>query len=357
MRSLLAAIIIVALPAPSSGIEVIVVGPGRKPVANARVYVIDSTSEKQSSGETNDQGKLKLSDLVCDSVTVLCAHSDYAAFLKRKHATKSPLRIELKQATDVGATIINTDDGEIPGLSGQLRLIIDKRDRLFAYSSEFTLNDGREQLQHIKLGRPMRAKDADGNRAELKVLAVNGQHALVEYRKGSPEIKVNDGEVLVTDVSGKPIADAQVYLIHPTRKTHIKAVTDNRGIAAFDEEVGGDSVTVFCAHPSFQAYREVGHSLTRPLQIELVAQQQIGSLIVDGAGHVPGLEGRLNPILDNLNRLYMYADNISLNGGQQQPVKFRLGVPIAAIDAKGNPFQLVVIDIIGKTSLLEFQAR
>jgi hypothetical protein len=53
----------------------------------------------------------------------------------------------------------------------------------------------------------------------------------------------------------------------------------------------------------------------------------------------------------------MYADNISLNNGTQQPVHFQLGSPLKAEDRDANCFDLTVIDIIGKTALIEFHKR
>ena len=100
------------------------------------------------------------------------------------------------------------------------------------------------------------------------------------------------------------------------------------------------------------------HSPDKPLAIELRTQKATGSVVcADGTGYVPGLIGRLNPILDTSNRLYMYADNIALDGGLQQPVRFSLKKRIRAEDRDGNRFDLKVVDIVGKTSLIEFTRK
>lgn len=55
-----------------------------------------------------------------------------------------------------------------------------------------------------------------------------------------------------------------------------------------------------------------------------------------GTGYIPGLKGRLNPILDSSNRTYLYADNIAIDGGKGQPVGFNVNVPFELEDADGT---------------------
>ena len=60
------------------------------------------------------------------------------------------------------------------------------------------------------------------------------------------------------------------------------------------------------------------------------------SFFPEATGHVPGLEGRLNPILDTSDRTYLYASNIAINEGEQQPVHFVLGEELRLTDAEGK---------------------
>lgn len=71
-------------------------------------------------------------------------------------------------------------------------------------------------------------------------------------------------------------------------------------------------------------------------------------------GHIPGLEGRLNPILDTSNRMYLYADNIAVNGGVQRPASFEVDVPFELEDSNGVVMQVRVLHIQGRTSLLQY---
>ena len=76
----------------------------------------------------------------------------------------------------------------------------------------------------------------------------------------------------------------------------------------------------------------------------------------DQTGFVPGLEGRINPILDTSNRTRMYATNVAIDGGKQQPAAFTVGgKPLNLVDAEGNERAVRVIAIAGQSSLLEYR--
>jgi len=63
----------------------------------------------------------------------------------------------------------------------------------------------------------------------------------------------------------------------------------------------------------------------------------------------------LNPILDTHGRTYIYADNVAVNQGQQQPVHFALGEPLDMVDSDGNRLEVVVVDIVGRSALLQYR--
>ncbi len=92
------------------------------------------------------------------------------------------------------------------------------------------------------------------------------------------------------------------------------------------------------------------------LLLELDALKSGGSSIFrQRVGQIPGLRGRLNPILDSLDRTYLYADNIAINEGQQQPVHFRLGQQMRLTDSSGVDILVAIVDIRGQSSLVEYR--
>ena len=65
--------------------------------------------------------------------------------------------------------------------------------------------------------------------------------------------------------------------------------------------------------------------------------------------------GRLNPIRDTSDRTYLYADNIAIDEGRQQPVSFRPGKPLRLTDAHGAELSVTIVDIIGQSALIEYR--
>ena len=84
-----------------------------------------------------------------------------------------------------------------------------------------------------------------------------------------------------------------------------------------------------------------------------------GSVIFSEAtGHLPGLKGRLNPIRDTHDRTCLYASNISIDEGKQQPVHFIPGEELQLTDAEGTGLRVRIVDIVGRSALVEyFDAR
>ena len=116
-------------------------------------------------------------------------------------------------------------------------------------------------------------------------------------------------------------------------------------------------MTVYVAAPRYAARLEREWIPERgDLLLELQPLQNGGSAIFpQSSGHLPGLRGRLNPIRDTSDRTYLYADNIAVDGGRQQPVHFRLGRPMRLTDASGFELSVTIVDIIGRSSLVEYR--
>ena len=63
----------------------------------------------------------------------------------------------------------------------------------------------------------------------------------------------------------------------------------------------------------------------------------------------------MNPILDTHDRTYLYASNIAINQGEQQPVHFVLGEGLLLTDAAGKEMLIRIIDIAGRSALVEYR--
>lgn len=93
------------------------------------------------------------------------------------------------------------------------------------------------------------------------------------------------------------------------------------------------------------------------IQVTLPRTENIGSVVIHSTGYIPGLNGRLNPILDTSHRTYLYADNIAIDGGGPQPVTFQVNVPIELEDANGAIVFATVKHIASRVTLLQFTRR
>ena len=76
----------------------------------------------------------------------------------------------------------------------------------------------------------------------------------------------------------------------------------------------------------------------------------------EATGNIPGLSGRLNPKRDTHDRTYLYASNIAINEGKQQPVTFTPREDLRLTDADGKELMVRIIAIIGRSALVEYHA-
>ncbi len=158
---------------------------------------------------------------------------------------------------------------------------------------------------------------------------------------------------------GRPLSGADLLLVFPN-KTWTRAATDEQGEAAFDLHTTRLPMTVFASAPGHAAH--LGRDWTpseRAVAIDLAVLPEGGSVIFpEATGHLPGLKGRLNPIRDPHDRTYLYASNIAIDEGEQQPVHFVPGEELQLTDAEGTELRVRIVDIVGRSALVEyFDAR
>ena len=158
---------------------------------------------------------------------------------------------------------------------------------------------------------------------------------------------------------GRPLPGVDLLLLFPN-KTWKQATTDEQGEAAIDLHTTQLPMTVFASAPRHTAQLERDWTPSeRALAIDLEALPAGGSVIFpEATGHLPGLKGRLNPIRDSHNRTYLYASNIAIDEGKQQPVHFIPGEELQLTDAEGTELHVRIVDIVGRSALIEyFDAR
>ena len=158
---------------------------------------------------------------------------------------------------------------------------------------------------------------------------------------------------------GRPLPGADLLLLFPN-KTWKQATTDEQGEAEVDLHTTQLPMIVFASAPGHAAQLERDWKPSeRALAIELEALPAGGSVIFpEATGRLPGLKGRLNPVRDAHDRTYLYASNIVIDEGKQQPVHFIPGEELQLTDAEGTELHVRIVDIVGRSALVEyFDAR
>ncbi len=156
--------------------------------------------------------------------------------------------------------------------------------------------------------------------------------------------------------AGLPLPGADVVALFPN-KTWRRATTDDAGEVAFDLHSTHLPMTVYAAAPGYAARLERGW-IPRQGSLVLALDRLPGggaTIFPEAAGHIPGLRGRLNPVRDTADRTYLHAPNIAVEQGREQPVHFRCGRPMRLTDAFGVEMSVTIVDILGKTALVEYR--
>ena len=180
-------------------------------------------------------------------------------------------------------------------------------------------------------------------------------HVLDLIKSKVPEPR-RPGEQLIiraTADGDQPIEGVSLSALAENRTT-INTVTDSNG-KAFIQLAVSNKYTLLAAHPKHLSRIVKRIHERKELSLRLPTKGLSGSIIIHSTGYIPGLNGRLNPILDTSNRAYLYADNIAIDGGKTQPVTFSIDRPFKLEDAQGSRFEVCVKLIAGRTSLIDYR--
>ena len=157
------------------------------------------------------------------------------------------------------------------------------------------------------------------------------------------------------DATGRPLRDVHVVMLYPN-KTYREARTDAFGRADF-VLYATLPMTILAAAPGFEAGVQSGPLPDDgTLELRMRPVRNSGSrIIANRTGHLPGIRGRLNPILDSFDRTYLYADNVAINDGQQQPVHFSLNEPVRLTDALGARATVWFREMVGTACVFDYR--
>ena len=173
-------------------------------------------------------------------------------------------------------------------------------------------------------------------------------------------LEMNAVEPVITVwAGGRAVPDVDLLVLFPN-KTWQRATTDANGQAAVSLHTAVLPMTVFAAKEGYAAHVERGWvpgESALAMELKPLPNGDGAVIFQESVGHLPNLDGRLNPIRDAHGRTYLYADNIAINQGQQQPVHFALGEQLHLVDAAGKQLWVRIVEIVGRAALLEHSAN
>lgn len=167
-----------------------------------------------------------------------------------------------------------------------------------------------------------------------------------------PKITPSSFQISIKDEKSNPVENAEIFLI-ADNNTYLEWVTSKDWILKFEINTRR-SYKMYFSHENFPALINEKIDPVNDLEIQVHSSENIGSKVYDTGGIIPGLKGWLNPILDTSFRTYLYASNIAINGGKQQPVTFKVNEPLDLEDCDGVIMQVTIKDIQGRCSLIEY---
>ena len=160
--------------------------------------------------------------------------------------------------------------------------------------------------------------------------------------------------VVTRSDTGEPLPGVDVLMLYPN-KTYRETRTNALGRAEFVLHARLP-MTVLCAAEGFKAHVARDYLPRGPLEVRMRPAPGGGSrIIAKRTGHLSGIRGRLNPILDSLDRTYLYADNVAVNDGQTQPVHFALNEPVRLTDSLGASAVLWFREMVGASCVFDYR--
>ena len=196
-------------------------------------------------------------------------------------------------------------------------------------------------------------REATGTPPQYEVV----DESSVVLRIPAAKLELVPADATVTVHSGsEPLASIEILALFPN-KTWVQATTDQAGEATLELYTTNLPMTIYAAGPGYSAgLKRAWTPGQGGLLIELEPLESGGAAIFAlSTGHLPGLRGRLNPIRDTSDRTYLYADNIAIDEGRQQPVPFRPDKPMRLTDAHAAELSVTIVDILGQSSLVEYR--
>ncbi|AXT57559.1 TIR domain-containing protein [Aquimarina sp. MMG015] len=158
--------------------------------------------------------------------------------------------------------------------------------------------------------------------------------------------------IKVVDEKSQLIKHAKVVLV-ANNSTYLEGFTDENGLAHFVIRTR-KLYTVLIAHSEYPAVVFNSMNPKEDVEVTIEKTNNSGSIIINKSGQVPGISGKIEPVSKSDKKLLLYADNIAIEGGKDQPYDFELNKSIALEDNKGNIVYLTFRFFQARIALIDF---
>ena len=205
-------------------------------------------------------------------------------------------------------------------------------------------------------GVPIILRETESLSGKLPVYQLIDDSDLVLTIPAAPTDVTPASTVIMCHHQGLAVPGVELLILFPN-KTWKQTTTDENGVAQVNLPATHFPMTVFAAATGYTAHLECEWVPAQgTLAIEMQSLPEGGAVIFpEATGYVPGLSGRLNPKRDNHDRIYLYASNIAINEGKQQPVHFILGEDLHLTDPDGSELMVRIVSIVGRAALVEYR--
>jgi hypothetical protein len=157
-------------------------------------------------------------------------------------------------------------------------------------------------------------------------------------------------EIGVVNLEGLPVENANIVL-SSDNGTYLSATTNQKGVATFQIKTRR-LYSLMVAHEYYHSHLQNKFDSEKDARIILEHSPRSGSIIIQSTGYIDGFKGRLNPIYGNSKTMYLYADNISINNQESQPVTFEIDKPLILEDCDGSFLTILFRFVNGHTTAL-----
>lgn len=148
------------------------------------------------------------------------------------------------------------------------------------------------------------------------------------------------------------IKHAKVVLI-ANNSTYLEGFTDENGLAHFVIRTR-KLYTVLIAHSEYPSVIFNNMNPKEDIEVIIEKSNNSGSVIINKSGYIPGISGKIEPVLKTDKALSLYADNIAIEGGKNQPYNFEFNKAISLEDNGGNVLYLTFRFFQGRIALIDF---